>query len=242
MDSGRAAKRTRGHAVRPVAALAAAASEYSNAALAAARRFVADHLDDPNLAPPMIAQALHLSVRTLHRAFGDADDSVGVQAASTSTTAARRTDDAGWASGRGGGASKAALNMLTKSWTAEYGPRGVRVNSVDQGYIGTRSTRTCVTFAGATSPACRRARAAGPTRSLKPSDSLSRHERPISKVLHCRRTAARPRRRNVTRRDPLRSDRDLCHRPLLGSTEPFRAACRPRRVVVLLTLCAASAI
>ncbi len=26
-------------------------------------------------------------------------------------------------------ASKAALSMMTRSWTAEYGPRGVRVNS-----------------------------------------------------------------------------------------------------------------
>jgi NAD(P)-dependent dehydrogenase (short-subunit alcohol dehydrogenase family) len=32
-------------------------------------------------------------------------------------------------------ASKAALNMLTKSWTAEYGPRGVRINSVDPGFV-----------------------------------------------------------------------------------------------------------
>lgn len=32
-------------------------------------------------------------------------------------------------------ASKAALSMLTKSWTAEYGPRGVRINSVDPGFI-----------------------------------------------------------------------------------------------------------
>ena len=34
-------------------------------------------------------------------------------------------------------ASKAALSMMTKSWTAEYGPRGVRVNSVDPGFIRT---------------------------------------------------------------------------------------------------------
>ncbi|SDK20637.1 NAD(P)-dependent dehydrogenase, short-chain alcohol dehydrogenase family [Actinopolyspora mzabensis] len=32
-------------------------------------------------------------------------------------------------------ASKAALSMMTKSWTAEYGPRGVGVNSVDPGFI-----------------------------------------------------------------------------------------------------------
>ncbi|CAL9643505.1 Enoyl-[acyl-carrier-protein] reductase [NADPH] FabL [Streptomyces sp. enrichment culture] len=32
-------------------------------------------------------------------------------------------------------ASKAALSMMTKSWTAEYGPRGVRVNSVGPGFI-----------------------------------------------------------------------------------------------------------
>jgi NAD(P)-dependent dehydrogenase (short-subunit alcohol dehydrogenase family) len=38
------------------------------------------------------------------------------------------------------GSSKAALNLLTKAWTAEYGPRGVRVNAVQVGPTWTETT------------------------------------------------------------------------------------------------------
>jgi NAD(P)-dependent dehydrogenase (short-subunit alcohol dehydrogenase family) len=38
------------------------------------------------------------------------------------------------------GASKAALNLLTRSWAAEFGPRGVRVNAVSPGPTRTPGT------------------------------------------------------------------------------------------------------
>ncbi|WP_246585784.1 SDR family NAD(P)-dependent oxidoreductase [Streptomyces yatensis] len=38
------------------------------------------------------------------------------------------------------GSSKAAVNLLTKAWAAEYGPRGVRVNAVQVGPTRTETT------------------------------------------------------------------------------------------------------
>jgi NAD(P)-dependent dehydrogenase (short-subunit alcohol dehydrogenase family) len=37
-------------------------------------------------------------------------------------------------------ASKAALALLTKSWAADYGPHGVRVNAVSPGPVRTEGT------------------------------------------------------------------------------------------------------
>jgi NAD(P)-dependent dehydrogenase (short-subunit alcohol dehydrogenase family) len=45
----------------------------------------------------------------------------------------------GLPSGAAYGATKAALDSMTRSWTAEYSPRGVRVNSVAAGPIHTRA-------------------------------------------------------------------------------------------------------
>ncbi len=38
------------------------------------------------------------------------------------------------------GSSKAAINLLTKSWTTEYGPSGVRINAVSPGPTRTEGT------------------------------------------------------------------------------------------------------
>jgi NAD(P)-dependent dehydrogenase (short-subunit alcohol dehydrogenase family) len=38
------------------------------------------------------------------------------------------------------GSSKAAINLLTKAWTAEYGPSGVRINAISPGPTRTEGT------------------------------------------------------------------------------------------------------
>jgi NAD(P)-dependent dehydrogenase (short-subunit alcohol dehydrogenase family) len=38
------------------------------------------------------------------------------------------------------GSTKAALELLTKAWSAEFGPRGIRVNAVAPGPVGTEGT------------------------------------------------------------------------------------------------------
>jgi NAD(P)-dependent dehydrogenase (short-subunit alcohol dehydrogenase family) len=40
------------------------------------------------------------------------------------------------------GSTKAAINLLTKAWTAEYGPRGIRINTVTPGPTRTEGTDT----------------------------------------------------------------------------------------------------
>src|SRR5260370_16827441 len=59
----------------------------------------------------------------------------------------------GLAGGAAYGATKAALVSLTQGWTAEFSPRGVRVNAVAPGPVYTRpAARKLFDTLGATTP------------------------------------------------------------------------------------------
>jgi AraC-like DNA-binding protein len=58
------------------AASAADAENYLSVTAVTARRFIDEHLANPDLAPAAIARAMNISVRTLYRAFGETDESL----------------------------------------------------------------------------------------------------------------------------------------------------------------------
>ncbi len=63
----------------------------------------------------------------------------------------------GLAGGAAYSATKASLDALTRAWTAEYSPSGVRVNSVAPGPVYTNAAPDTTEALGATTPVDRAA-------------------------------------------------------------------------------------
>lgn len=87
------------------------------------------------------------------------------------------------------GSTKAALELLTKAWSAEFGPKGIRVNAVAPGPVTTKGTegmRDAQGYLASFAPARRLSTA---TRSQRPSPTSHPHG-PPSPTASCSRSTA----------------------------------------------------